>query len=93
MSGEVSLGEGGENVWLHRFALLTACCTALLRPALAMLQLVVVQLLLGALTVWTSKAVVPATAHVATGALILGTSPLLTLRTYGMAAVRVPAWK
>ena len=66
----------------------------LYRPALAMLVLAAVQLVLGALTVWTSKAVVPATAHVATGALVLGTSLLLTLRAYGMAApARVPAWK
>ena len=65
----------------------------LYKPALAMLLLVGVQLMLGALTVWTSKAVVPTTAHVATGAFVLGTSLLLTLRTYGMVAVRVPAWK
>src|SRR6266571_3379191 len=166
MSREVSsLADEGESVGLHRFALLTACFTALLifvgglvtstesglsvpdwpttygwnmftfpfskwvggivyehsnggvivtamivwtfsriarsysdhsllyKPALAMLLLVGVQLMLGALTVWTSKAVVPTTAHVATGAFVLGTSLLLTLRTYGMVAVRVPAWK
>jgi len=92
MSREVSsLAEEGENTGPHRFALLTACFTALL--ILAMLLLVGVQLMLGALTVWTSKAIVPTTAHVATGAFVLGTSLLLTLRTYGMVAVRVPAWK
>src|SRR5215468_517250 len=36
----------------------------LFRPAAAMLGLVVVQLTLGALTVWTAKAVLPTTAHV-----------------------------
>jgi cytochrome c oxidase assembly protein subunit 15 len=56
----------------------------LLRPALVMLGLVAVQLTLGALTVWTAKAVLPTTAHVLTGALILGTSFLLTLRAYVM---------
>jgi cytochrome c oxidase assembly protein subunit 15 len=56
----------------------------LFRPALVMLALVVCQLTLGALTVWTAKAVLPTTAHVLTGALILGTSFLLTLRAYAM---------
>jgi heme a synthase len=65
----------------------------LFRPALTMLVLVAVQLTLGAMTVWTTKAVVPTTAHVLTGALVLGTSFLLTLRAYGMLIHRVPAWK
>src|SRR6185436_2591018 len=56
----------------------------LFRPALAMMALVVVQLSLGAITVWTGKAVTPTTAHVLTGALVLGTSFLLTLRAYAM---------
>ncbi len=56
----------------------------LFRPAAGMLALVVVQLTLGALTVWTAKAVLPTTAHVLTGALLLGTSFLLTLRAYAM---------
>jgi cytochrome c oxidase assembly protein subunit 15 len=63
----------------------------LYRPALTMLILVCIQLTLGALTVWTAKAVTPTTAHVATGALVLGTSLLLTLRAYAMVVVRVPA--
>lgn len=65
----------------------------LFRPALTMLILLVIQLALGALTVWTEKAVTPTTAHVATGALVLGTSLLLTLRTFAMVVVREPAWK
>ena len=65
----------------------------LFRPALAMLVLVGLQLTLGALTVWTSKAILPTTAHVLTGALVLGASFLLTLRAYAMIAERVPAWK
>jgi cytochrome c oxidase assembly protein subunit 15 len=56
----------------------------LFRPALAMLALVGLQLALGALTVWTAKAIIPTTAHVLTGALVLGTSFLLTLRSYAM---------
>ena len=56
----------------------------LFRPALVMLALVTIQLTLGALTIWTAKAVVPTTFHVLTGALILATSFLLTLRSYAM---------
>jgi cytochrome c oxidase assembly protein subunit 15 len=58
----------------------------LFRPAFVMLALSAVQVTLGAFTVWTAKAVLPTTAHVLTGALILGTSFLLTLRAYAMSA-------
>src|SRR5215467_7624171 len=61
------------------------------RPAVVLLVLLVVQLTLGALTVLTAKSVVPTTAHVATGALILGTSFLLTVRAFGMVTKRRPA--
>lgn len=50
------------------------------RPALALLALLGFQILLGGLTIWTRKAVVPTTAHVATGALLLVTSVMLALR-------------
>jgi len=63
----------------------------LFRPALTMLVLVGIQLILGAITVWTAKAVIPTTAHVLTGALVLGTSFLLTLRAYAMVVVSVSA--
>jgi heme a synthase len=65
----------------------------LFRPALAMLVLVFCQITLGALTVWTSKAVIPTTTHVATGALVLSTSVLLTLRAFAMVQSRILAWK
>ena len=65
----------------------------LFRPALAMVILLVIQISLGALTIWTAKAVIPTTAHVATGALVLGTSLLLTLRAFAMISMRIPAWK
>ena len=65
----------------------------LLRPAITMLALLIIQVALGALTVWTTKGVIPTTAHVATGALVLGTSLLLTLRAFAMVNVRIPAWK
>ena len=50
------------------------------RPVILLLALVALQILLGALTVWSQTAVVPATAHVATGALVLATTWLLSLR-------------
>ena len=46
--------------------------------------LVVVQIALGALTIWTHRAVLPATAHVAGGAALLAASLLVTLRSYGV---------
>ena len=51
------------------------------RPALALLALLMVQLTLGALTIWTQRAVTPMTAHVAVGAAVLATSVILALRT------------
>lgn len=52
-------------------------------PAIIQGLLVLVQVLLGALTVWTGKGVQISTAHVAVGALLLGTSVALTLYSYG----------
>jgi cytochrome c oxidase assembly protein subunit 15 len=49
-------------------------------PALVLLVLVAAQIALGAATVLSAKAVLPTTAHVATGAAILGVSWFLTLR-------------
>jgi cytochrome c oxidase assembly protein subunit 15 len=63
----------------------------LFRPAVTMLVLLAVQISLGAITVWTAKATLPTTAHVLIGALVLGTSFLLTLRAYAMAASRISA--
>jgi cytochrome c oxidase assembly protein subunit 15 len=51
-------------------------------PGLLLFVLLLVQMLLGALTVWTGKPMEIATAHVAVGALLLGTSVLLTVRSY-----------
>jgi cytochrome c oxidase assembly protein subunit 15 len=49
-------------------------------PTLIAFCLLVLQILLGALTVWTGLAVTPTTTHVATGALLLVTMVILTLR-------------
>jgi cytochrome c oxidase assembly protein subunit 15 len=52
------------------------------RPAGAMGVLLVVQILLGGSIVWSQKAVLPSTAHVATGALLLATVWFVTLRAH-----------
>lgn len=51
-------------------------------PAIVMMMLVLVQVLLGALTVWTGKGVQIATAHVATGALLFCTCIFITARAF-----------
>lgn len=53
----------------------------LTRPASLLLALVVLQLSLGAAIIWTRKAVLPTTAHVAIGAAILATSLVIALRS------------
>jgi cytochrome c oxidase assembly protein subunit 15 len=51
-------------------------------PAIVMMMLVLIQALLGALTVWTGKGVQIATAHVATGALLFGTCVFIAARSF-----------
>ena len=63
----------------------------LARPAQIALALVFAQIGLGALTVLTGKAVLPTTAHVATGAAILGLCWFTTLRTRRHLRVAAPA--
>ncbi|MEE9270212.1 MAG: heme o synthase, partial [Candidatus Krumholzibacteria bacterium] len=53
-----------------------------LQPAVLLGAILFAQLLLGALTIWTRRAVLPTTAHVAFGAAILAVSLVLTLRSY-----------
>ena len=52
----------------------------LLRPACLLGILVLLQLTLGALTIWTRRMVLPMTAHVAVGAAVLATSVVIALR-------------
>ncbi|TDI98112.1 MAG: heme A synthase [Caldithrix sp.] len=52
----------------------------LIQIASVLLSSLVLQILLAGITIWTKKAVIPTTAHVATGAFILGTSIFLTLQ-------------
>ncbi len=53
---------------------------ALRRPALGMFLLLVLQICLGAITIWSGRAVLPTTSHVAIGAAVLATSLTLALR-------------
>ena len=54
----------------------------LLNAAILLLALLVLQITLGALTIWSGRAVLPTTAHVAVGAAVLSTSLALTIRAY-----------
>jgi cytochrome c oxidase assembly protein subunit 15 len=67
------------HVWTHHRAR-----GPLVRPALLASTIVVVQILLGGLTVWSGKHVGINTAHVATGASLLVTMLTLTLRVHQM---------
>jgi cytochrome c oxidase assembly protein subunit 15 len=59
-----------------------------MRPALLLVLLLVLQVGLGASIIWTGKAVMPTTAHVAGGAALLATSVVLALRGW---RARAPA--
>ena len=54
----------------------------LIGPATLLVTLVAVQIVLGAFTVWSRRAVWINSAHVASGALVLATSLVLTLRSW-----------
>lgn len=61
-------------------------------PALVALALLAAQVFLGALTIWSRRAVVPTTLHVVTGAGILATMVVLALRAQRLVApVAAPA--
>ncbi len=61
------------------------------RLALLACALVVLQITLGAVTVWSGKAVLPTTLHVAVGAALLATTFLLALRAGRLIAVTQPS--
>ena len=52
------------------------------RPTLALLAVLAWQVFLGALTIWTQRAVIPTTLHVVSGALLLVTSFVLAVRAH-----------
>jgi cytochrome c oxidase assembly protein subunit 15 len=63
----------------------------LARPALVLVGLVVMQVTLGAFVIWTGKSPFVNTAHVGTGALVLVTSVVLTLRSHRVRFATLPA--
>jgi cytochrome c oxidase assembly protein subunit 15 len=63
----------------------------LLRPALVALWLGVLQVALGALIIWTRRAVVPTSAHVLIGAAILAAGVVLAVRAHRLLQVPVRA--
>jgi cytochrome c oxidase assembly protein subunit 15 len=65
------------HVWFHHRRR-----RELVMPAIALTLLVLVQITLGGLTVLTRKDVIINTSHVVTGALVLASSLVLTLRTW-----------
>jgi cytochrome c oxidase assembly protein subunit 15 len=54
----------------------------LVRPAWTLAALVLVQILLGAITIWSQKLAVPTTLHVLNGSLVLVTSVVLAIRAH-----------
>ena len=62
--------------------------TWLTRPTWVLLAALVMQISLAAWTVWSAKAVIPTTLHVAGGSLVLGTALVLTLRIHRLVARR-----
>ena len=70
--------RGGRDPWLRRPALLAA-------------GLVVLQVTLGALTIWSRRAVLPTTLHLTVGAALLATCLLMTLRAGRVATRRTAA--
>ncbi|MFN8545903.1 MAG: COX15/CtaA family protein [Candidatus Binatia bacterium] len=64
----------------------------ILRPALLAMGLLLLQITLGALIIWTHRAVTPTTAHLVVGASLLATSLVVTLRARrGLSAPAVAA--
>jgi cytochrome c oxidase assembly protein subunit 15 len=59
----------------------------LMHPALGLLALLALQIALGALTIWSGRAVLPTTAHVAIGAAVLATAFALTIRAFRLTRV------
>jgi heme a synthase len=64
---------------------------ALRRPAMLAIALVTLQIALGALTIWSRRAVIPTTAHQSIGAAVLATCLVLAIRTWRWRARGVAA--
>jgi heme a synthase len=77
-----ALVVAGLVIWMSSRVIFYAEESHLRRPACGLLALLVLQIGLGALTVWSGRAVLPTTAHVAIGAALLATCVTLTLRVH-----------
>ncbi len=75
------------HVWYHHRGR-----RELTRPATLLVLLLLVQVTLGALVVWTGLQPIVNTAHVVNGALVLATSLVLTLRSYRYRFASAPSW-
>jgi heme A synthase len=71
---------------VHRIARHHRDEPALRRPALLVAGLLVLQITLGALTIWSQRAVMPTTTHLVVGAAILATCLVVTLRASRLVA-------
>jgi cytochrome c oxidase assembly protein subunit 15 len=63
----------------------------LTRPALLLMVLLLTQVTLGALTIWSGRAVLPTTTHVTIGAAVLATSLALTIRIRALGGLALRA--
>jgi heme a synthase len=63
----------------------------LTHPALLLIVLLLLQLTLGALTIWSGRAVLPTTTHVAIGAAVLAASLALTIRVRALGGLALRA--
>ena len=58
------------------------------RPALALIVLLTAQICLGAITIWSRRAVLPTTAHVVIGGAVLVTSLTIAIRAWRLYGIR-----
>jgi cytochrome c oxidase assembly protein subunit 15 len=77
-----ALATAGHVIYHHRTR------RELVRPAMLLLFFLSMQVTLGAFVVWSGKDPVINTTHVVNGALVLGTSLVLTLRSFQAAMLR-----
>ncbi len=72
-------------LWTAARILRYGASAALRRPALVLVALLAWQIYLGAMIVWTRKAIVPTTTHLLSGALVLATALVIALQARRLA--------
>jgi cytochrome c oxidase assembly protein subunit 15 len=78
------------GVLIARVSLAFPAETALRRPLLLLMALLIVQIALGVLVIWTGRHPEIATAHQATGAVVLGAAVLIAIRVQLLSRWSVP---